>query len=179
MVLFSRFHGENDMPYQKSIDLLTGDYTRALSVAERFNINSGARPYRRVRASLTQAIDFALDLANEVKQGHTVNVGSVHGSDTFLDKAKALDLARQKERTAYLTGTVAVDISQRDLGRLASIRKAFNLGSDRQAATLALRLYQSAADHLWRGNSFGVEESDGKYRAFDADSLREKLTFKY
>jgi hypothetical protein len=167
------------MPYQKSIELLTGDYTRALSVAERFNINSGARPYRRVRASLTQAIDFALSLTNEVKQGNTIDVGSVHGSDTFLDKAKALEIARQKERTAYLTGTVAVDLSQRDLGRLATIRKAFNLGSDRQAATLALRLYQSAADHLWRGNSFSIEERGGTYRSLDTDKLREKLTFKY
>lgn len=167
------------MPYEKTIEILTGDYTRALGIAERFNINSGARPYRRVRASLAQAIDFAVSLTDEVTHGNSISVGSVHGSDTFLDKSKALEIARQKERTAYLTGTVALDISQRDLGRLATIRRAFNLGSDRQAATLALRLYQSAADHLWRGNSFGVEESGGAYRSLDTDNLREKLTFKY
>ena len=61
MVLFSRFHGENDMPYQKSIDLLTGDYTRALSVAERFNINSGARPYRRAVESPGRRVEQPLD----------------------------------------------------------------------------------------------------------------------
>jgi hypothetical protein len=167
------------MPYQKSIELLTGDYTRALGIAERFNINSGARPYRRVRASLTQAIDFAFSLVDEIKKGNTINVGSPHHDDTFLDKAQALKIARQKERTAYLTGTVAVDISQRDLSRLASIRKTFNLGSDRQAATLAVRLYQSACDNLWRGNNFSVEESGGTYRSLDTDNLREKLTFNY
>jgi hypothetical protein len=164
---------------QDKIRIPTGDYARALGIAERFNINSGARPWRRVKASLTNALDFTLALKDEVAgKGSIVTVGSHHGSDTFLDKDRAKEIARAKDRAAYLAGTVDLPVSQRDAERLSSIRRAFNLGSDSQAATLALRLYQSACDNLWRGNSFGVTDRDGgNHRPFDTGRLAEKLTF--
>lgn len=139
--------------------LRKGDYAKALTLSERFNVKAGARPVRRVKAVLSKAVDFLAPLAGQIERGAVVTVGSAwHGPDLFFDAQTAREMAREKERTAYLTGAVELDISQRDEAKLKIIRKAFKLSSDKQAAGLALRVYESLCDNLWRGNGFTIED---------------------
>jgi hypothetical protein len=148
--------------------LRKGDYAKALKLAERFNIKAGARPNRRVKAVLKEAVDFLTPLAGKVEKGAVVNVGSAwHGPDVFLDAATARKMARDKDRADYLTGSVDVTLPQRDDAKLWLIRKTFNLTSDKQAAGLALRVYEGVCDNLWRGNGFSMEKPVAQGKAQD------------
>lgn len=149
--------------HQPSVALRKGDYARALSVAERFNIKAGQRPYRKVRGVLKNALDFMETVAPLVKSGTDVETGSAwHGPDVFLDRKEAVSLARTKDRTDYLTGIFDLKIPKRDAQRLSVLRKAFKLSSEKQAAGLALRVYQSVTDGLWRGNGFSASNQNAQ-----------------
>lgn len=140
-----------------------GDYARALSVAERFNIKAGQRPYRKVKGVLKNALDFMETVTPLVRSGAAVETGSAwHGPDVFLDKKEAVSLARKKDRTDYLTGTFDLKIPKRDAQRLSALRKAFRLSSEKQAAGLAIRVYQSVTDGLWRGNGFSASNQNAQ-----------------
>ena len=151
------------------------DYARALKLSERFNIKAGARPNRRVKATLSQAVEFLAPLAGQIETGSVIHVGSAwHGPDVFLDAATARDMARDKDRTDYLTGSIDVTLSQRDEAKLSLIRKTFNLKSDKQAAGLALRVYEGVCDNLWRGNGFTVDKpsAQGKTKTRPLDTAK-------
>lgn len=148
---------------QPAVALRKGDYARALSVAERFNVKAGQRPYRKVKGVLKNALDFMDTVVPVVKSGAAVETGSAwHGPDVFLDKKEAVSLARQKDRTDYLTGTFDLKIPKRDAQRLSALRKAFKLSSEKQAAGLAIRVYQSVTDGLWRGNGFSASNQNSQ-----------------
>ncbi len=161
------------MAHKKTTALLKSEFAATLSLAEKFNIKAGARPNRQVKATLSQAIAFLAPIANDVgRKGAVIETGSSWtGPDTFLDAAGARQLARSKERTAYLTGTVDVALSQRDHASLTTIRKAFNLRSDKQAAALALRVYRSVCDGLWRGNGFLMADKSGQPVTIDTQKI--------
>lgn len=157
--------------------LRKGDYAKALKLSERFNIKAGARPNRRVKAALSQAIDFLAPLAGQIERGSVISVGSGwHGPDVFLDAQTAREMARDKDRTAYLTGVVDLDLSKRDAEKLKDIRKTFKLSSDKQAAGLALRVYEGIADNIWRGNGFSIDNPNAQgaaaSRSLDTTKIR-------
>lgn len=148
---------------QPAVAMRKGDYARALSVAESFNIKAGQRPYRKVKGVLKNALDFMETVTPLVKAGASVETGSAwHGPDVFLDKKEAVSLARKKDRTDYLTGTFDLKIPPRDAQRLSALRKAFKLSSEKQAAGLAIRVYQSVTDGLWRGNGFSASNQNSQ-----------------
>lgn len=160
---------------QPSVQLRKGDYARALSVAEKFNLASGARPNRKVKAVLKEAVEFTASLIAPLKQGEKVQTGSAwHGPDDFLDVKLAQDLARKKDRVDYLTGNVDVSVPRYEADAIENIRKAFKLSSDKQAAGLAIRVYQSVADGLWRGNGFSYENPQAP--ALDTSKVRKVVT---
>jgi hypothetical protein len=151
--------------------LRKGDYARALGLAEKFNIKAGARPVRRVKATLSQAIAFLDGLKTDLKNGAEISVGSAWtGPDPFLDKDIVKQLARKTDRTDYLTGTVDVPLTKRDEQKLSSLRRAFKLSSDKQAAGLAVRVYDAVCDNLWRGNGFSVETKGGVAASLKLDA---------
>lgn len=152
------------MSYTKSTALLKSEFAGALSLSEKFNIKAGVRPNRQVKAMLSQAVNFLEPVANDIgRKGAVVEVDSAWGSpEVFLDAKMALKMGRSKERTAYLTGTVDVALSQRDYEKLSNIRKAFKLRSDKQAAALSLRVYNSMLDNIWRGNGFTMTSKSGQ-----------------
>lgn len=154
------------------------DYGTALKLSEKFNIKAGARPNRKVKALLSTAIDFLAPLARDVgKNGAVISVGSAWtGPDVFLDADTALERARSKERIAYLTGTVDVSLSKRDEAKLESIRKAFHLKSDKQAAALAVSVYRDVCDNLWRGNGFSLETPAGQPLPLDTEKVKAIVT---
>lgn len=152
------------------------EYGRGLKLAEAFNIRAGARPNRRVKAVLKEAIGFMHGIAGDVARGATVYDGSAwSGPDVFLDKAAAVNIAREKSRIAYLTGDVGLTLAAQDAQKLSGIRKAFKLSSDKQAAVLALRVYDRVADGLWRGNGFSMEDAAGNEKPLDTAKIREKI----
>lgn len=157
-----------------SVSIRKSDYARALGLAEKFNIKAHDRPNRKVKAVLKEAVAFLQDVKAEIKNGNAIETGSAwHGPDPFLDKQSAVELARKKDRADYLTGDVAVTLTKREAGALASIRKAFKLSSDKQAAGLALRVYASVTDGLWRGNGFHYANANAP--ALDTDKIKHKL----
>lgn len=156
------------------------EFGRGLSLAEKFNVRAGARPNRRVKAVLKDAIGFMHGVANDIAGGATVYDGSAwSGPDLFLDKKTAIKTAREKSRISYLTGDVGIKLAAADLQKLADIRKIFNLSSDKQAAALSMRIYARVADGLWRGNGFSVEDKDGQQRPLDTSSIRKMVTGGY
>jgi hypothetical protein len=156
------------------------DYGRGLSLAEKFNVKAGARPNRRVKAVLKEAIGFMHNVANDVAKGAAIYDGSAwSGPDLFLDKSTAQKTAREKSRIAYLTGDVDVKLAAADLRKLGDIRKAFNLSSDKQAAALSLRVYARVADGLWRGNGFSIQGNDGQHKPLDTTKIRKMVTGGY
>lgn len=150
------------------------DYGTALKLSEQFNVKAGARPYRKVKAMLSTAIDFLAPVAQDIgRKGAVIEVGSAWtGPDVFLDADTALKRARSKERIAYLTGTVDVDLSRRDEAKLESIRKAFRLKSGKQAAALALNVYREVCDNLRRGNGFSMESPSRQPLPFDTEKVK-------
>jgi hypothetical protein len=160
---------------QPSIQLRKGDFARALTVAEKFNVASGARPNRKVKAVLKEAVEFTAGLIAPLKQGEVVQTGSAwHGPDDFLNVKLAQDIARKKDRTDYLTGNVDVSVPQYEANAIEKIRKAFRLSSAKQAAGLAIRVYQSVADGLSRGNGFSFENAQAP--ALDTTKIRNVVT---
>lgn len=158
----------------KNVSLRKGDYARALGVAEQFNIQAHARPNRKVKAVLKEAVAFMKGVLGQVKQGNVIETGSAwHGPDEFLSKDKAVEIGREKDRTDYLTGTVSVDVAKRDAETLSEIRRAFKLSSDKQAAGLAIRVYQSVADGLRRGNGFSYAQPNAP--SLDTDKIRNRV----
>ena len=158
-----------------SVSIRKSDYERALKVADKFNIAAQARPGRKVAAVLHDAVDFLGGTLGEISNGNTIVTGSGwHGPDSFLDKQIATTIAREKSSTDHLTGDVAVSLLKRDKAVLSDIRKTFGLSSDKQAAGLALRVYASLTDGLWRGNGFSYENSNNT-PALGADKIRNKL----
>lgn len=154
-----------------SVQIRKGDFARALSVAEKFNVASGARPNRKVKAVLKEAVEFTASLIAPLKQGEVVQEGSAwHGPDDFLNVKLAQDIARKKDRVDYLTGNVDVVVPKYEADAIEKIRKAFKLSSDKQAAGLAIRVYQSVADGLWRGNGFSFENAQAP--ALDTSKVR-------
>jgi hypothetical protein len=158
----------------KKIKVQVEDFGRAIDLSARFNLSSGARPGVRVKAVLGQAVDFMAVLLPELAQNRTINAGSHHGTDPFLNLELGRSLARQKDATAYLTGTTLVSVSDKSVDTLRHIRKAFHLSSDTQAAALSIRLYRSALDHFWRGNGLTLVDEVGHEAAFDVPSLKER-----
>lgn len=157
----------------KPVTLRKSDYVRALTLAEQFNLKAGARPNRKVKATLKEAISFMGQVTPAVIKGEVVETGSAwSGPDEFLSKSSAVATARQGERADYLTGTVDIDLPKRDADGLAAIRRAFNLSSDKQAAGLALRVYDGVADGLRRGNGFSYANPQAK---LDTDKVRDKI----
>lgn len=153
------------------------DFGRGLSLAEKFNVQAGARPNRRVKAVLKEAINFVHNVANDVAGGAAIYDGSAwSGPDLFLDKSKAVEMAREKSRIAYLTGDVGVKLAGDDLRKLGDIRKAFKLSSDKQAAALSMRVYARVADGLWRGNGFSIQGADGEHKTLDTAKVRKVVT---
>ena len=164
----------NKIMSKPAVSIRKSDYARALSVAEKFNINAKAHPNRKVKAVLKESVAFMQGIMREIKKGNAIETGSVwHGPDEFLSRQKAVELARQKERTDYLTKTVTVVLPQRDVAGLSSIRKAFRLSSDKQAACLALRVYESLAEGLWRGNAFTYANNNAP--ALNLGQVRNRL----
>ncbi len=160
---------------KNSVELRKGDFARALKLAERFNVAAGARPNRKVKAVLKEAVEFTAGLVAPLKQGEKVQTGSAwHGPDDFLDVKLAQDLARKKDRVDYLTGNVDVTVPQYEANDIEKIRKAFGLSSDKQAAGLAIRVYESVADGLWRGNGFSFESPQAP--ALDTAKIRNIVT---
>lgn len=160
---------------KNSVSLRKGDFARALHVAERFNVAAGARPNRKVKAVLKEAVEFTAGLIAPLKQGDKVLTGSGWtGPDDFLDVKIAQDLARKKDRVDYLHGNVELDVPQYEAKAIGKIRKAFNLSSDKQAAGLAIRVYESVADGLWRGNGFSFENPQAP--ALDTSKIRNVVT---
>lgn len=158
-----------------SVQIRKGDYARALSVAEKFNVASGARPNRKVKAVLKEAVEFTAGLIAPLKQGEVVQTGSAyHGPDDFLNLKLGQDIARKKDRVDYLTGNVDVSVPKYEADAIEKIRKAFKLSSDKQAAGLAIRVYQSVADGLWRGNGFSYENPQAP--ALDTSKIRNVVT---
>lgn len=157
-----------------AVSIRKSDYARALGVAEKFNIQANARPNRKVKAVLKEAVAFLQEVKGEIKKGNAIETGSAwHGPDAFLDKQSAVTLARSKDRTDYLTGDVEVKLTKRDAQGLSAIRRAFRLSSDKQAAGLALRVYASVTDGIWRGNGFHYANSNAP--ALDTDKIKNKL----
>jgi Arc/MetJ family transcription regulator len=157
----------------KPVTLRKSDYARALNLAEQFNIKAGVRPNRKVKAALKEAVAFMVQVTPAVAKGDVIETGSAwHGPDEFLSKSSAVATARLGERADYLTGTVNVDLPNRDAEALASIRRAFRLSSDKQAAGLALRVYGDVADGLRRGNGFSYANPQAK---LDTDKVRDKV----
>lgn len=158
--------------------LRKGDFAKALSLSEQFNIKAGMRPNRRVKAVLSQAVDFLAPLAADIQKGAVINMGSAWtGPDVFLDAAKAQELARQKDRTAYMTGDVDLKLPKRAAEKLNHIRKTFGLSSDKQAAGLALRVYSGVCENTWRGNGFSIERPlaqgrMGRERPLDTSKIK-------
>ncbi|HYD17236.1 MAG TPA: hypothetical protein VEF76_02000 [Patescibacteria group bacterium] len=160
---------------KQTVHLRKGDFARALNVAERFNVAAGARPNRKVKAVLKEAVEFTAGLVAPLKQGETVQTGSAwSGPDDFLDVKIAQDLARKKDRVDYLTGNVALDVPAYEAKAIEKIRKAFNLSSDKQAAGLAIRVYEKVADGLWRGNGFSYQNPQAP--ALDTSNVRKTVT---
>ena len=140
------------------------DYGRALSLAEKFNVRAAARPNRRVKTVLKEAISFLHGVTGDIAKGAAVYEGSAWtGPDLFLDKATAVKTARGKERIAYLTGDIGL--------KLSDIRRTFKLSSDKQAAALSMRVYAQVADGIWRGNGFSLEK-DGQHQPLNTDKIR-------
>lgn len=161
---------------QPSVAMRKGDYARALSVAERFNIKAGQSSYRKVKGVLKNALDFMETVAPIVKSGTAVETGSAwHGPDVFLDNKEAVSLARRIDRTDYQTGTFDLKIPKRDAQRLSSLRKTFRLSSEKQAAGLAIRVYQSVTDGIWRGNSFFSVANQNNQIASALDDATERV----
>ncbi|TAL28223.1 MAG: hypothetical protein EPN97_15015 [Alphaproteobacteria bacterium] len=154
------------------------DYGTALNLSEKFNLKAGARPYRKVKAMLSTAIDFLAPIANDVgRKGAVISVGSAwSGPDVFLDADTALQRARKKERIAYLTGNADVALSKRDAAKLESIRKAFRLKSGKQAAALAVSVYRDVCDNLWRGNGFSMESASRQPLSLDTEKVKALVT---
>lgn len=159
---------------QPNVSMRKSDYARALNVAEQFNIQGHAHPNRKVKAVLKDAVAFMKSVIGEVKKGNAIETGSAwHGPDEFLSKDSAVKLGRKRERADYLTGTVDVAITKREAEGLSEIRKAFKLSSDKQAAGLAIRVYQSVADGLWRGNGFSYAQPNAP--ALDTDKIKNRV----
>jgi len=157
-----------------NVSMRKSDYARALGVAERFNIQAHAHPNRKVKAVLKDSVAFMKGVIDEVKKGNVIETGSAwHGPDEFLSKGKAVELGRKRERTDYLTGTVDVAITRREAEGLSEIRKAFKLSSKKQAAGLAIRVYQSVVDGLWRGNGFNYAQPNAP--ALDTDKIKNRV----
>jgi hypothetical protein len=68
-----------------------------------------------------------------------------------------------------------VALSQGVAAKLASIRKAFNLSSNAQAATLSVRVYESLCDNLWRGNVLSIVGKEGQSSLLDTDKIKAEL----
>lgn len=149
------------------------DFGRALKLAESFNIRAAARPNRRVKAVLKDAVGFMHGIANDISAGAVIESGSAWtGPDLALDKNLAIEKAREKSRIAYLTGDVGLTIAAQDAQKLSDIRKAFKLSSDKQAAALSIRFYAQIADGLWRGNGFSMTDKAGADKPLDTAKIR-------
>lgn len=152
------------------------DFGRALEISDRFNIATQSQKARRVRKILGDALDFMQTIVPDIKAGKTIEAGSHHGMDPFLNVELGGDIGRRKDRIAYLAGAVPVELLQRHATILTDVRRAFKLSSDTQAAVLSVRIYQKVVDHLWRGNGLGVDEPGSEFRSLNTDNLRERLT---
>lgn len=153
------------------------EYGRALKLAEAFNLRAEARPNRRVKAVLKDAIGFMHGIANDIAAGAVIETGSAWtGPDLMLDKKLAVATAREKSRISYLTGDVGLTIAAEDAQKLSDIRKAFKLSSDKQAAALSLRVYNRIADGLWRGNGFSMTDAAGAEKPLDTAKIRRLVT---
>lgn len=153
------------------------DFGRALSLAEKFNVQAQARPNRRVKSVLKDAIGFMHGLTQHIAAGETVYDGSAwSGPDLFLDKSKAVETARRKDRIAYLTGDVSLSLPAQYAQKLSDIRKAFRLSSDKQAAALSVRVYDRVVDGIWRGNGFSLQTAGGAHKPVNTDKIRQLVT---
>lgn len=161
------------------IFLPTNDFGRALDVADKFNIASAARKGVRAQRVLSEALDFMSAVLPGIGSGHTVEAGSHHGMDPFLDVVLGRDIARRKDKTAYLAGHAAVGVSKTDAVTLKSVRDTFKLSSDDKAAVLAVRVYQRALDHLWRGNSIIMSDAECRDVPLDVSRFKERACKAY
>ncbi|MDY0008082.1 MAG: hypothetical protein RBS08_00100 [Bdellovibrionales bacterium] len=153
------------------------DFGRGLSLAQKFNIRAAARPNRRVKAVLHEAVGFLHGLRQDIAAGGAVYTGSAwSGPDLALDKQTAIETARAKSPIAYLTGDVGLTVSAADAQKLSDIRRSFRLSSDKQAAALALRVYAQVADGLWRGNGFTLQDKTGTQKQLDTEKIRHMVT---
>lgn len=156
------------------VQIRKSDYIRALDVAEKFNLQAQARPVRKVQGVLRDALAFLDGVKNEVANGNTISTGSAwHGPDDFLTKDIATQWAQKTERIDQLAGDMILPVTKREKKMISGIKKAFNLSSDKQAAGLAIRVYASVADGLWRGNGFSYENAN--VPALDTQKVKNKL----
>jgi len=163
----------------KTVSLFTGDIVQAVKLAERFDIASKANGKTRAKAVLLQALDFMDTVRDDLVQGALIDVGSAwHGPDLFLDKERAQKMAGEKVITDQITGSSSLSLPKKSAEKLATLRKTFKLSSDKQAARLALSVYDSLCDNLWRGNGFSMQNENGQYLPLDTDKVKSKLTFR-
>ncbi|HCS22758.1 MAG TPA: hypothetical protein PLW48_06380 [Alphaproteobacteria bacterium] len=152
------------------------DFGRGLSIAEKFNVRAAARPNRRVKTVLKEAIGFLHGITGDIAKGAAVYSGSAWtGPDLVLDKKQGQETARSKERLAYMTGDVGLTLAAEDMRKLSDIRRTFKLSSDKQAAALSMRVYAQVADGIWRGNGFSLEK-DGQQQPMNTDKIRSMVT---
>lgn len=157
-----------------AVQIRKSDYIRALDVAEKFNQSAQARPVRKVQNILRDAVAFLDSVKNDVVNGNTIYTGSAwHGPDEFLTPQSAQALAQKTERIDQLAGDMQLPVTKRDKKLLSGISKAFGLASEKQAAALAIRVYASVADGLWRGNGFYYDGANAP--KLDTDKIRNRL----
>ena len=154
-----------------SVSIPLGDFGRALDVADAFKIASCARKGIKAERVLGAALDFMKTLTAHIESGQTVEAGSHHGMDPFLNVDLGHEIARRKDKTAYLAGKVDVPVSATRTATISHIRTIFKLSSDAQAATLSVRVYQKALEHIWRGNGLSLVDQKGEYQSLNTKPL--------
>lgn len=152
------------------VELKTEDIILARTVAEKFNISSGASSARRVSKTVGLAAEFLTSVVDDIIAGGSMYTGSEwHGPDLFLDKSTAEDIGNQKDTA--LDAFKKLPVTKKVKADLEKVRKAFNLKSDRHAASLCLKVYKNLRDGAWRGNGFWIETEDGKDKVFNIKKI--------
>ncbi|MBI3441002.1 MAG: hypothetical protein HY052_04245 [Proteobacteria bacterium] len=149
-----------------AVELKAEDIALANGLVTKFNIASAAKPAARVTTALGMAVEFVSSVADDLLQGHVIFNGSaMHGPDLFLDQATAVKTGSQEDTP--LDTFKKFTVTKKMKSGLESVRKAFSLKSDRQAASLCLKAYNTLCDGMWRGNRFWMEDKAGVQQSFD------------
>lgn len=155
------------------VELKAEDIILAKTVADKFNIASDASSARCVSKTVGLAAEFLTGIMNDITKGGSIYTGSAwHGPDLFLDQRTAEDIGNQKDTALDMFKKMPVTKKVKD--DLENIRKAFNLKSDRHAASLCLKAYANLRDGVWRGNGFWIETEDGKDKIFNVEKFAPK-----